>query len=113
MNIFQTLAILFALFMQYVIYLHYKRKNLSRIEASGWSSLWVLFIILSIFPQLLTGISRLISFERVFDVLVVAGMMVITVVVFMTYFGQKATARKFENVIRKMALDEKKSQSNN
>ncbi|MEX0895736.1 MAG: DUF2304 domain-containing protein [Patescibacteria group bacterium] len=108
MSVFQVTAMLFALFMLYVVFLHQKRKVLGSTEASFWYSLWALFIILSLFPDLLEGITHLLSFERVFDVLVVSGMMVLTVIIFLTYFNQKSATKRFEESIRKIALEEKR-----
>jgi len=107
MTIFQIGAALFSLFMHYVIFLHYKRRSVSLIEAAFWHSLWLLFIIVALFPNLLLGITQLMRFQRVFDLLVVGGMMMLSVVVFLTYFNQKRTNARFENVIRKIAIDQK------
>jgi hypothetical protein len=104
MSIFQLGAMLFAIFMLYVVYLHHKRGALSFLEASFWYSLWALFILLSMFPDLLLGIAGALRFSRVFDLLVVVGMMVISVVVFLTYFSQKASMKKIEEFIRKLAI---------
>lgn len=104
MSIFQIAATLFALFMIYVVSIH-RRHILNRIEVFCWYSLWVLFIIFALFPNLLLGITDTLHFSRVFDLLLVGALMVLTVIIVMSYFAQKENTRKIEEVVRKMALD--------
>lgn len=108
MSIFQIGATLFALFMMYVVNIHQRKKNLNKIEVVFWYSMWMLFIIISLFPNLLLGITQALSFERVFDLLTVLAMMVITVLVVTSYFMQKENHKKIEEFIRKQAINETK-----
>ncbi len=85
MSSFQILAILFALFMLYVIQIHHRKSSLSFLEVSFWVSTWGLFIILATFPELLLGIAGALQFSRVFDLLVVIAFMVLSFVVIYSY----------------------------
>ncbi len=104
MSIFQSIALLFALFMLYVVNIHRRKLHLSRVEQVGWYSLWVGFVIVSLFPDTLLGVTDLISFSRVFDLLIVAALMIITTLVVTNYFLQRENSRKLEQVIRQFAL---------
>lgn len=104
MTIFQIISALFALFMMYVVSLHGKKKNLSQAEVLAWNSVWVGFIGIALFPDLLLGITGFLSFARVFDLLVVIAFMILSVVVFMSYFTVKTLQKKLEEAIRNEAL---------
>jgi hypothetical protein len=107
MSIFQITAIFFALFMMYVISIHRRKAALNTLEISFWYSTWILFIIISIFPNLLLGVSGILNFSRVFDLLIVVAFMIISLLVFKTYLLQKETDKKIEQLIRDTAHQER------
>jgi hypothetical protein len=104
MSIFQLGAVIFALVMLYVISIHDKKKIFSSIEASFWYSLWSFFIIISLFPDLLLGITGVLRFARVFDFLVVASFMITTVLLFYSYFQIKNIKNQLEKIVRDRAI---------
>jgi hypothetical protein len=104
MSIFQMGATLFALFMLYVVNIHRRKLRLSRSEVFFWYSMWLFFIFLSLFPQVLIGITQTLSFARVFDFLVVVAFMVLTIIVVTNYFLQRENHRKLEEIVRIIAL---------
>lgn len=104
MSIFQVGATLFALFMLYVVNIHRRKLRLTRLEVFFWYSMWFLFIVIALFPELLLGIAGTLKFARVFDFLVVVALMVLTIIVISNYFIQRENARKLEEVVRKIAL---------
>jgi hypothetical protein len=104
MTIFQLVALLFALFMMYVVSIHYKKKTLSLMEVSWWYSIWFIFVVISLFPNLLLGVVHALNFARVFDLLVVAALMVLSILVFVNYFAQKEANRKLEKYVRQDAI---------
>jgi len=106
MTIFQIVALLFALFMIYVVSIHSKKQTLTIMETSFWCTTWVLFAVLALFPDLLLGIMGVLHFARVFDLLVVLALMMLTVVIFFSYFAQKDMKRKLEEFVREKALVE-------
>ncbi len=108
MSIFQIGATLFALFMIYVVTIHKNKSQLSIIEMSFWYSMWGFFIIVSLFPDLLRGITQALHFQRTFDLLLVLALMVLTVLVVLSYFVQKENQKKLEEFVRKRAIDERK-----
>lgn len=108
MSIFQIGATLFALFMIYVVTIHKNKTKLSKVEVLFWYAMWVLFIVIALFPNLLLGITHTLHFQRVFDLLLVLALMVITVLVVLSYFMQKENQKKLEDFVRKQAIDEKK-----
>lgn len=106
MTIFQIGAVLFALFMMYVLRVHFKRQLMDRFEYSLWISIWLFFIVIAIFPQLLLGIAQLLRFQRVFDLLTVGAFMVLSFVVFRTYFLAQRMEKRLSKAIQDLAIKE-------
>ena len=104
MNIFQIIALLFALFMLYVVTLHRQRLRMSAGESMFWWSLWLFFIVITLFPELLLGIAGFLHFSRVFDLLIVGAFMILTVIVVLTYFIQRENQKKLEDLVRQDAV---------
>lgn len=104
MSIFQIIASLFALFMIYTVRLYRKRKTLSPIETSIWISTWTFFIVIALFPNLLLGISDRLHFARVFDLLLVGALMILSVLTFINYFTHKRLETRIEHLVRENAL---------
>lgn len=105
MSIFQVMATFFALFMIYVVTVHKRKSRLSGTEVTFWYSMWTLFVVIALFPNLLLGITQTLSFQRVFDLLLVLALMVLTVIVVMSYFTQKENQKKLEEFVRKQSID--------
>ena len=104
MTLFQLTALLFALFMAYVTRVHQQRAKLSKLEAFLWYSLWIFFSILAIFPNLLIGISEYFYFDRVFDLLVVGALMLLSFLVIRSYFKYREIQVQIEKLIREQAI---------
>lgn len=111
MTIFQVISALFALFMMYVVTIHGKKRNLNQTEVWAWNSVWIGFVIIALFPNLLLGVTGLLNFARVFDLLIVIAFMILSVVVFMSYFTVKSLQKKLEEAIRREAIATGKKKS--
>lgn len=111
MSIFQIVAVLFALFMVYVVTIQQKKEVLSAVEASFWYSTWGFFIVVTLFPQLLIDFTTIFRFSRVFDLLVVAAFMVLSTLAFINYFKEKSMEKKLERFVRQEAIDSVKKKS--
>ena len=107
MNIFQILATLFALFMMYTVTLYNKKRALSSVETSFWITTWGFFIVVAIFPNLLTGITKQLNFARVFDLLLVGALMILSSITFYNYLHHKALEQKIEQFVREQAMKDK------
>lgn len=109
MSIFQLGAILFALLMFYVVNIHRRKLRLSKIELGSWYSVWGLFIVVAIFPDSVKGIAQNLNFARTFDLLVVVALMILTTITITSFFIQRETNNKIEDLVRKIALDKSKN----
>jgi hypothetical protein len=100
MSIFQLIAILFALFMIYVIRVKNRKYHLSVVESVAWYALWLSFVFLALFPNMLLGIVDTLKFDRVFDLLIVAAFMILTTLLVFVYFKMKDLDQKLEKYVR-------------
>jgi hypothetical protein len=111
MSIFQLLAAVFAFFMIYVVRVKSKKHHLPTVEVLGWYAIWVLFVVLAIFPNLLLGVAQVLRFSRVFDLLTVAAFMVLTSVSMYLYFIVKELQQKIEQLVRLLSITEKRKRA--
>lgn len=103
----QILGILFGLFMIYYVFLHRKRKELTIKEYSFWVVLWILFIILTLFPWLLKPLVQSIGFARTMDFFIVVGFMFLIGSLFYIYLLVRSNQKKLEEIVRKIAFEKK------
>jgi len=101
----QILGFLFGFFMSYYTFLHYKRKEITVKEYSFWIMLWVVFIILTLFPDMLKPILKQIGFARALDFFIVAGFMFLIGSMFYIYLLVRGIQKKIEDIVRKIALE--------
>jgi hypothetical protein len=104
MSIFQMIAIIFAVFMIYVIRVKSKKYKLANLEIMGWYGIWGGFIVLALFPNLLLGVVTVLNFSRVFDLLVVLAFMILSGLLVYVYFLLKDFQIKLEQMVRKEAI---------
>jgi len=103
----QIISILFAIFMIYVAFLHWKRKEINGGEIFFWSSLWFGFIAITLFPNLLQNLTKLLFFTRVMDFLMVIAFMILAFLGFQNHVSNRRMEKKIEELIRKEALEKK------
>ncbi len=106
MSLFQIAATLFALSMIYVVNVQWRKKVLSMTEFTTWMTIWLMFVVFAVFPNLLLDIAHRLRFSRVFDLLLVGALMILTVLVFLSYFSQKKNQQKLEQLVQSMAIAE-------
>lgn len=104
MSIFQWIATFFAAAMVYLVNIHRRKLSLSQGEVFFWYALWFSFFVLALFPNTLLGLVQVLRFSRVFDLLTVMAMMVLTAIVFISYFKQKESSKRLEDFVRQDAI---------
>lgn len=99
----QIIAILFAIFMIYVAFLHFKRKDINGGEIFFWILLWSGFIIITLFPDILQNITQKLFFTRVMDFLMVIAFMILAFLGFQNHISNRRMERKIEELVRREA----------
>jgi len=104
----QILGILFGFFMMYYTFLNYKRKEFKMGEYAFWLVLWALFIIVTIFPDVLDPIVKTLSFARTLDLFIIIGFLFLTGIAFYMYTITRKNQNKIEQIVRNIAYKEVK-----
>ena len=103
----QIVGFLFGLFIMYLTFLNYKRKEFTTKEFIFWIFLWVIFIVLTLFPFLLNPIVKSFGFFRALDVLIVSGFLFLIAAIFYTYTIVRKNQRQLEKLVREIAIKKK------
>lgn len=104
----QVAGFLFGLFMIYYSFLNYKRREFTAKEFSFWLFLWVIFIIVTLFPFVLDPIVKTFGFFRVLDLLIISGFLFLIAAIFYTYTLTRKNQKKLEAVVREIAMKKDK-----
>jgi hypothetical protein len=102
--LFQITAVVFALIMIYFALLNYRRRELSNLEFYFWVIIWTAAIFIVMFPDLVKGFAKTFLFTRVFDMMVVAGFILVITMVSISYVRTKRMKKKLDEYVRKEAL---------
>ncbi|MBU0457447.1 MAG: DUF2304 domain-containing protein [Nanoarchaeota archaeon] len=102
----QIVGILFALFMFYLTFLHRRRKEFTIKEYIFWAGVWVIFLLLVLFPTTLDSlVKNVLSLSRRMDFFIIMGFMFLIGVVFHIYTIVRKTQNKIEKIVRQIAVE--------
>src|SRR3989338_1203297 len=101
----QIVGILFGLFMLYLTFLHFKRREFKTLEFNAWVVLWALLMYVTLFPNsldfLVKGILRL---KRPLDFFIICGFLFVALITFLNYSSSKKSEKKIEQIVSQLAL---------
>lgn len=97
-------SVLFAVFMLYVAFTHYKRGNVAKSEFYLWCIIWLLFIYFALFPKILDPLLSRLFVTRAMDLLMIAAFMVLAYLGFQNHVSIKALQRELEKLTRARAV---------
>lgn len=100
----QIIAILFAFFMIYFALLNFKRKEIGKGEIVLWVVIWILTIVIVIFPGPLRVFAQEFAVTRLFDLMVVGGFILILTMTAYSYVRVRKLEKKLEDLVRKNAI---------
>ena len=101
----QIIAIVFSLSMIYFAVLYYKRGELNSIEIASWLIFWILTMVVVIFPEFLRALATKFFITRLFDLIVVAGFLLVISMTAKTYIRTRKIEKKLEDYVRQEAVD--------
>lgn len=99
----QLLGLVFGLWMAYITFTSFKRKELSLHGHVFWQTIWIGLLVLVLFPGILSPVVKALQFSRAMDVLVVCGFLMLLAIVFHNYILIRKTQRRLEEVVRNIA----------
>ena len=100
----QILGLLFALFMIYYSFINYKKEEFKKREFIIWIILWIIFIIVTLFPNLLNLITSSLSLTRRMDFYMIIGFMFLIGLEFYSYSISKKNQKSIEKIVRMNAF---------
>ena len=102
----QIIGVIFGLGMLYVTVLYSRRNQLNKGEYFVWSMLWILAILISVFPQALQTVTETLHFNRTLDMLMVGSIIFVVGISFYVYTIVRRTEQRVEELVRKTAIED-------
>ena len=103
----QILGVLFGFFMMYYTFLQYKRKEFTIKEYIFWFVFWAVFVVITLFPQVLDPVLSTLNIARALDFFIIGGFLFLIFVTFYTYTLVRKNQKKLEEVVRSIAIKRK------
>ena len=100
----QAIAILFGLFMTYLTYIQFRKRNLQTYDVIVWFVVWIIFILAATFPSTLTIFLQPLVIQNVIDLLTIGAFMMMFSIVFKLYISTKKNEKNIKTIVRKIAL---------
>lgn len=100
----QIILLAFALLMIYSIFLHWKRKEISGSFFFFWLLIFVIFIILSVFPKFFELLIGSVFVVKIMDVGMIGAFMILTYFTVENNIRLKELKRKTDKLVRKISL---------
>jgi len=100
----QIIGLFFGLFMLYLTFLYYKRKDYDIKSFIAWTIIWLFFLIMVIFPASLYGLMEIIDVQRTVDFFVIAGFLFFSLIIFYLFVTVKNIQKKVEKIVREFAI---------
>ena len=106
----QIVLLIFAIFMAYSLFLHWKKKNISNKLFFFWMVVFSLFIFIAIFPKILEPLLKELFIVRVMDLGMIGTFMILTYITIENNIKIKKMEEQMEKLIRKIAVKKIKSE---
>lgn len=100
----QIISVAFALVAMFFSYTNYRRKDFSRRELFFWLVLWIGFLLVSLFPQVVSPYVRYMGFARLMDFVVVIAFLLGFLLLLHNYVVVKRMQNRIEKLVRALAL---------
>lgn len=104
----QLILLGFSIFMVYRLFLHWKKNDISISTFIVWMFIWLVFILITIFPRVFELFLFKPFFVRVMDFGMIAAFVVLTYLTFENNVKIKKYEREVEKLIRLIAIKNKK-----
>ena len=102
----QIVGLAFVVFMLYLTFLHFKRKEFSGLECGTWIVLWLVLAFITLFPTSLNFIVKnILSMKRPLDFYIISGFLFVILLTFFNYSLAKKNNKQIEIIVRKLALN--------
>ncbi len=100
----QIAAIIFALWMIYFTFLHFRRREFFVKEFILWFTLWIGLIVVVVFPGSVRFVLATFSISRTFDLVVIVALIILLGVTFRHYILIRRIERRIDELVRRESL---------
>ena len=104
-QVIQWVGLLFSIAVLYITYTNYRRGEFTLNEFGLWSIVALSIGVIAMIPSLLDPIVDTLNFARTLDFVVVIGFLFVITASFYTYLVTRRTQKMMEEVVRKIALE--------
>lgn len=104
----QIIAALFGLFMAYLTFTNFKRKNFNNYQLVIWEILWGGFILVTLLPDRFNLVIDRLGISRAFDLFSIIAFVIILFLTFHNYLLITKIEKKLETKVREQALKDLK-----
>ena len=102
MVVVETAGFLFGIFMLYISYVSFKKKQLNRNDLIVWGIIWIGLIALVVFSQQLQSSVKSFGFIRLFDFAFILGFAVLSGIAFFQFRKIRALESKIDELVEKI-----------
>jgi len=104
MEIIQIFGILFALFALSRVILQIKNRNMTIDEGIFWIFIWILVVVVLIFPQTLGYLANVLGVGRGVDAIIYLSIVVLFYLIYRMYARMEHLEREITKVVREVAI---------
>ena len=104
MEIIQILLIIFALFAWSRVIINYRKKRLSTNEFVFWSLVWILVVVVSIIPDIVSNFAKVIGIQTGMNLLIYASIIVLFYLIYRLYVKIENINNEMTKLVRRIAI---------
>ena len=101
----QVFGIVFGIFILYMSFLQWKKREFTLNEWLFWSVFALAFSGISLFPEAINPITAALKLERKLDLFIILGFMFLIAATFYSYRIVRKTQKGLEELVRQLALE--------
>lgn len=90
--------------MAYQTFLNLKRGELGVVSATPWMLLWVLLMVVTLFPEVFRRLVAPVHVARLLDLVTIGGMLLLVFVVYRLFVLLRRMQRSLDSLVRELAL---------
>ena len=116
MEVIQILALIFAIFALFKIILQVKNNEITVESAIFWIFIWMLVILMVVFPQTMNYLATLTGVERGVDVIMYIATIILFYLLYRLYIKIENLEREITIIVREIAIlerEDKREKKNN
>lgn len=100
----QLFGLIIGLGALHISYLYYKRMYFTKKEVLFWVALWGAFMVVALFPRILSPVVGYLGLTRSMDLIMIIGFVILFVLAFHNYIVTNRLERRLERLIRELTL---------